>query len=140
MHHLEWLPLGGLKFGTPCYNPGLHQPSLPFSFVVAGVHPVKVLRDFVESDHERLSLQRSAVKFPSEVAGAAYDWWIDFLDKEQAWNDAMCATCLTIRTELTAIVVRQSKSKDPLLRKENSIKTARRAQLLEQLSTHSCAD
>ena len=47
--------------------------------------------------------------FPKEEDGAAFQWWIDFLDAEDARLESMCSTCKDICEELSNIVARQKK-------------------------------
>ena len=67
-----------------------------------GVHPIHSLQSSNSAQETR-----SAMSFPSEVAHAAYDWWIEFLDNEETRVAAMCRTCRDIRTELASIVISQ---------------------------------
>jgi hypothetical protein len=141
MSQEEWLPLGGLQFAKPVLGPRVQSVApTAFSFVVAAVHPVDSLRTHVASDEPRLRLQRSAVRFPEEAPGAAYEWWLNFLSEEEARAEAMCPVCREIRVELASIVIRQQKSKNLEVKAANKDKTTRRSELLEQLEAHECTD
>ena len=141
MRQEEWTPLGGCQYATPMLNVRVPSPSpTAFSFVVATVHAVAALRSQIASDEERLRLPRSAVRFQQEEAGAAFQWWVSFLDAEEARAAEMCDTCRDIRVELATIVIRQQKSKNEEVKAANRVKSARRNELLEQLETHLCAD
>ena len=106
MSHESWLPLGGLQFAIPIFKPRVLTSSpRAFSFVVAGIHPLVALRSCIEGQQERVCLVRSASTYPLEQPGAAYQWWLDFLNAEQARADARCSNCRDIKTELAGIVV-----------------------------------
>ena len=133
--------MGGAQFGTPMLHPKpASVPPTKFVFVVPGVHAMDSFWTAIESHQARLSTCRSVISFPLEEAGAAYQWWRDFLTKEEQRVNDMCAACCRIRSELATIVVHQQQSKDPSVKAGNTAKLQRRDFLLQELQTHTCAD
>ena len=92
MPHTDWLPLGGLEYAPPVLAKAVTEHAA-FSFVVPGVHEVSALRSSIMGMEDRISLPRSHLLFPSEEPGAAFRWWMSFLDSEEKRMKGMCQEC-----------------------------------------------
>jgi hypothetical protein len=124
-----WLPMGGVKFARPL----LREPErevlaakAALCYVVPGVLPTASLRKSIDDLKPRLMTQRAIITYPNETTGAAYKWWCDFIAEEEARQERMCASCKSIREELTTIVVHQAKIKVNETRVLNKQKLSRR--------------
>jgi len=90
------------------------------------------LRKSIDDLKPRLMTQRAIITYPNETTGAAYKWWCDFIAEEEARQERMCASCKSIREELTTFVVHQAKIKVNETRVLNKQKLSRREELLEK--------
>ncbi len=145
MHHDVWHPVGktatDVSFAPPMLSDPRSSAQVPdLHYVVSNVLDVSGLSAMVEAHVERLSLTRSAVIFPNEVAGDALTWWRNYLQTERARIAAACPQCVAIRTELRTIVISQQNKCSQAEKKVNCEKSKRRDELQTQLQAHECRD